>query len=104
MAAPLLSRRSVRPRLLGRQPAFFSIGRATACAMAISPPRSAMLEQLCLPAPRSQKATAHFILGKVLLSHGQLNSAEAELKEALALDPTNEAAAAVLARLQRRKP
>ena len=51
-----------------------------------------------------QKATAHFIIGKVLLSHGQLNSAEAELKEALALDPTNEAAAAVLARLQRRKP
>jgi Tfp pilus assembly protein PilF len=51
-----------------------------------------------------QKATAHFIIGKVLLSHSQLKSAEAELKEALALDPTNEAAAAVLARLQRRKP
>jgi tRNA A-37 threonylcarbamoyl transferase component Bud32 len=52
----------------------------------------------------AQKATAHFIIGKVLLSQSQLTSAEAELKEALALDPTNEASAAVLARLQRRKP
>jgi serine/threonine-protein kinase len=52
----------------------------------------------------SQKATAHFILGKVLLTDGKVKPAEAELKEALALDPGNEAAAALLARVQRRKP